>query len=74
MCPGRRAPARDGQLIMAAVGACRNRSADRDGRQSDDRAYGCPRGLLTNIPTGGASGKICFSSDIENANYKVVKK
>ena len=22
----------------------------------------------------GASGKICFSSDIENANYKVVKK
>jgi hypothetical protein len=36
-----------------------------------------PGGLPTNIPTGvgvGASGTIYFSSDIENAIYKVVKK
>ena len=36
-----------------------------------------PGGLPTNIPTGvgvGASGTIYFSSDIENANYKVAKK
>jgi len=38
---------------------------------------GAPGGLPTNIPTGvgvGASGTIYFSSDIENAIYKVVKK
>jgi hypothetical protein len=36
-----------------------------------------PGGLPTNIPTGvgvGASGTIYFSSDIENAIYKVAKK
>ena len=36
-----------------------------------------PGGLPTNIPTGvgiGASGVIYFSSDLENAIYKVVKK
>jgi hypothetical protein len=34
-----------------------------------------PSGLPTNIPTGvGASGTIYFSSDIENAIYKVTKK
>jgi hypothetical protein len=38
---------------------------------------GAPGGLPTNIPTGvgvGASGTIYFSSDIENAIYKVTKK
>ena len=38
-----------------------------------------PGGLPTNIPTGvgvgvGASGTIYFSSDIENAIYKITKK
>jgi hypothetical protein len=36
-----------------------------------------PGGLPTNIPTGvgvGASGTIYFSSNIENAIYKVAKK
>ena len=36
-----------------------------------------PGGLPSNIPTGvgiGATGVIYFSSDIENAIYKVVKK
>ena len=36
-----------------------------------------PGGLPSNIPTGvgvGATGTIYFSSDIENAIYKVVKK
>ncbi|WP_283805338.1 hypothetical protein [Bradyrhizobium sp. OK095] len=38
---------------------------------------GAPGGLPSNIPTGvaiGASGVIYFSSDIENAIYKMVKK
>ena len=38
---------------------------------------GAPGGLPTNIPTGvgvGASGTIYFSSDIENAIYKMTKK
>ena len=38
---------------------------------------GAPGGLPTNTPTGvgvGASGTIYFSSDIENAIYKVTKK
>jgi len=36
-----------------------------------------PGGLPSNIPTGvgvGATGVIYFSSDIENAIYKVVRK
>jgi len=36
-----------------------------------------PGGLPSNIPTGvgvGASGVIYFSSDVENAIYKLVKK
>ena len=36
-----------------------------------------PGGLPSNIPTGvgvGATGVIYFSSDVENAIYKVVKK
>ena len=38
---------------------------------------GAPGGLPTHTPTRvgvGASGTICFSSDIENAIYKVTKK
>jgi hypothetical protein len=38
---------------------------------------GTPGGLPSNIPTGvavGASGVIYFSSDLENAIYKVAKK
>ena len=38
---------------------------------------GAPGGLPTNIPTGvgvGATGVIYFSSDLENAIYKVTKK
>ena len=38
---------------------------------------GAPGGLPTNIPTGagvGATGTIYFSSNIENAIYKVTKK
>jgi hypothetical protein len=38
---------------------------------------GAPGGLPTNIPIGvgvGASGTIYFSSNIENAIYKVTKK
>ena len=38
---------------------------------------GAPGGLPTNIPTGvgvGASGLIYFSSDLENAIYKVTEE
>jgi sugar lactone lactonase YvrE len=74
----------DGKLIVAEVGAKRIVEIDpRTGKITVIAAnlpiglLGPPSGLPTHVPTGvgvGASGTIYFSSDIENAIYKVVKK
>ena len=74
----------DGKLIVAEVGAKRIIQIDpANGTVTEIAANlpiglaAAPGGLPTNIPTGvgvGASGVIYFSSDIENAIYKVVKK
>lgn len=74
----------EGQLIVAEVGAKRLiEIAPESGKITEIAAnlpiglMGAPRGLPTHIPTGvavGATGVIYFSSDIENAIYKVVKK
>jgi len=74
----------DGKLSVAEVGAKRIVQIDPlNGNVSEIAGnlpiglVGAPGGLPTNIPTGvgvGASGTIYFSSDIENAIYKVTKK
>jgi streptogramin lyase len=74
----------DGKLIVAEVGAKRLVHIDPQNGTINEIAGnlpiglpGVPGGLPTNIPTGvgvGASGTIYFSSDIENAIYKVTKK
>jgi sugar lactone lactonase YvrE len=74
----------DGKLIVAEVGAKRLVQIDpQNGNLTEIAANlpiglpATPGGLPTNIPTGvgvGVSGVIYFSSDIENAIYKVVKK
>ncbi len=75
---------RGARLIVAEVGAKRIVEIDpQTGKLAAIAGNppiglaGAPGGLPTNIPTGvgvGASGVIYFSSDIENAIYKVVKK
>ena len=74
----------DGKLIVAEVGARRIIAIDpKSGAVSEIAGNlpiglaAAPGGLPSNIPTGvgvGASGAIYFSSDIENAIYKVTKK
>jgi len=74
----------DGMLVVAEVGARRIIQIDpAKGTVTEIAANlpiglpGTPGGLPTNIPTGvgvGASGTIYFSSDIENAIYKIMKK
>jgi sugar lactone lactonase YvrE len=74
----------DGKLIVAEVGARRLVEIDPASGKISEIAGNLPIGLPaapgvlpTNIPTGvgvGASGTIYFSSDIENAIYKVAKK
>jgi sugar lactone lactonase YvrE len=74
----------DGKLIVAEVGAKRIIQIDpANGTVTEIAANlpiglpAAPGGLPSNIPTGvgvGATGVIYFSSDIENAIYKVVKK
>jgi sugar lactone lactonase YvrE len=74
----------DGKLIVAEVGAKRIVSIDPASGAITEIAANlpiglpaAPGGLPSNIPTGvgvGATGVIYFSSDIENAIYKVVKK
>src|SRR5260370_15469633 len=74
----------DGKLIVAEVGAKRIVEIDPQSGNVSEIAgnlpiglVGAPGGLPTNIPTGvgvGASGTIYFSSDIENAMYKVARK
>jgi sugar lactone lactonase YvrE len=74
----------DGKLIVAEVGAKRIIEIDpQDGAVREIAANlpiglaAAPGGLPTNIPTGvgvGSSGIIYFSSDIENAIYKIAKK
>jgi streptogramin lyase len=74
----------DGQLIVAEVGAKRLiEIAPESGTVTEIATNlpiglpGTPGGLPSNIPTGvavGASGVIYFSSDLENAIYKVAKK
>jgi streptogramin lyase len=78
------ARAADGRLIVAEVGAKRlieinpqNGTVTEIAGNLPIGLAGAPGGLPTNIPTGvgiGASGTIYFSSDIENAIYKVTKK
>ncbi|WP_407187137.1 hypothetical protein [Bradyrhizobium centrosematis] len=78
------ARASDGTLIVAEVGAKRLiEIAPESGKITEVAANlpiglpGAPGGLPTNIPTGvavGGTGAIYFSSDIENAIYKVTKK
>ncbi len=72
------------RLIVAEVGAKRiieinpqNGSVTEIAGNLPIGLAATPGGLPTNIPTGvgiGASGTIYFSSDIENAIYKVTKK
>jgi streptogramin lyase len=74
----------DGKLVVAEVGAKRLVELDpQTGKLSEIAGnlpiglVGAPGGLPTNIPTGvgvGATGTIYFSSNIENAIYKVTKK
>jgi streptogramin lyase len=74
----------DGKLVVAEVGAKRLVEIDpQTGKLSEIAGnlpiglVGAPGGLPTNIPTGvgvGATGTIYFSSNIENAIYKVTKK
>ena len=74
----------DGKLIVAEVGAKRIVSIDpANGAVTEIAANlpiglpGAPGGLPSNIPTGvgvGATGVIYFSSDVENAIYKAVRK
>jgi streptogramin lyase len=74
----------DGKLIVAEVGAKRIVEIDPQNGNVTEIAgnlpiglEAAPGGLPTNIPTGvgvGASGTIYFSSDIENAIYKVTRK
>jgi streptogramin lyase len=74
----------DGKLVVAEVGAKRLIAIDpQDGKATEIAGNlpiglpAAPGGLPTNIPTGvgvGATGVIYFSSDVENAIYKVMKK
>lgn len=74
----------DGKLIVAEVGAKRIIQIDPVKGTITEIAgnlpiglAAAPGGLPTNIPTGvgvGMSGVIYFSSDIENAIYKITKK
>lgn len=76
--------ASDGKLVVAEVGAKRIVQIDpATGTVTEIAANlpiglaGAPGGLPTNIPTGvgvGASGTIYFSSDVENAIYKITRK
>ena len=76
--------ASDGRLIVAEVGAKRIVQIDPSNGAVTEIAgnlpiglAAAPGGLPTNIPTGvgvGASGTIYFSSDVENAIYKITKK
>jgi len=74
----------DGKLIVAEVGARRLVQIDPANGSVTEIAGNlpiglpaAPGGLPSNIPTGvgvGATGVIYFSSDVENAIYRVVKK
>jgi sugar lactone lactonase YvrE len=74
----------DGMLVVAEVGAKRIVQIDPEKGTVTEIAgnlpiglAAAPGGLPTNIPTGvgvGATGTIYFSSDIENAIYKITKK
>ena len=74
----------DGKLIVAEVGARRLIQIDPASGAVTEIAGNlpiglpaAPGGLPSNIPTGvgvGATGVIYFSSDLENAIYKVVRK
>jgi streptogramin lyase len=74
----------DGRLIVAEVGARRIIAIDALNGTVTEIVGNLPIGLMaapgglpTNIPTGvgvGTSGTIYFSSDIENAIYKVTRK
>jgi sugar lactone lactonase YvrE len=78
------AVAPDGKLVVAEVGAKRLVSIDPQSGAVTEIAGNlpigmpaAPGGLPSNIPTGvgvGETGTIYFSSDVENAIYKVTKK
>jgi len=66
----------DGKLVVAEVGA--KRMVQIDPQNVTEIAGNLPIGLVAapgGLPTGvGATGVIYFSSDIENAIYKITKK
>jgi sugar lactone lactonase YvrE len=74
----------DGTLVVAEVGARRLIRIDPSSGKVEEIAANLPiglpatpGGLPSNIPTGvavGATGTIYFSSDVENAIYKVVRQ
>jgi sugar lactone lactonase YvrE len=73
----------DGKLIVAEVGAKRIVQVDPENGNVTEIAGNLPIGLPAAVPGGlpvptgvgvGASGTIYFSSNIENAIYKVTKK
>jgi len=74
----------DGTLVVAEVGARRLIRIDPSNGKVEEIAANLPiglpatpGGLPSNIPTGvgvGASGTIYFSSDVENAIYRVVRR
>jgi streptogramin lyase len=76
--------AADGKLIVAEVGAKRIVQVDPATGSVTEIASNLPiglpaipGGLPTNVPTGvgvGTSGTIYFSSNVENAIYKITKK
>lgn len=78
------AVAPDGKIVVAEVGARRLVSIDPQSGAVTEIAGNlpiglpaAPGGLPSNIPTGvgvGQTGTIYFSSDVENAIYKVTKK
>ena len=78
------AVAPDGKIVVAEVGAKRLVSIDPQSGAVTEIAGNlpiglpaAPGGLPSNIPTGvgvGETGTIYFSSDVENAIYKVTKK
>jgi sugar lactone lactonase YvrE len=78
------AVAPDGKIVVAEVGARRLVSIDPQSGAVTEIAGNlpiglpaAPGGLPSNIPTGvgvGETGTIYFSSDVENAIYKVTKK
>ena len=67
----------DGKLVVAEFGAKRTVQIDPARGTVTEIVGNLSIGLPSNIPTGvgvGASGAIYFSSDVQNAIYKVARQ